>query len=289
MHQVLICAIAVFASGYALQRHSIRNLQTSLAPRQIKHLKQDSTFFHSEHRTPEGHPSDEILDWSRLAHVQIATDHHCVCSAVMVLASLHASRSPARRILFFEREWAREEGQVSDPYIAASRRLLRRAARRYGVELRPVDMSTRDDKEIIKSEWLTGLDAALTLDAPAIILNGTRLDSVLAESAVQTSSSTTIEHVLVKPYLHSLPSVSMLRNVSDDFVGLKWLADIAGLVFSDSTLPGPEYDIPFGVKVAARPANRQADWIWTKMYRDFSQQRLDVCGLGLESWHEYNG
>ncbi|GAM90298.1 hypothetical protein ANO11243_083410 [Dothideomycetidae sp. 11243] len=61
---------------------------------------------------------------------------------------------------------------------------------------------------------------------------------------------------------------------------------VAYVTFDDPRLPrGPEQDVPFSQRVAARPPNAVADGLWTGLYADFAQQRWDVCGLGLETWY----
>lgn len=82
----------------------------------------------------------ETLDWSRLGYVQMAREHSEVCGAVMLLADLHKMKSPAKKLLLFPRDWLKEE--KDDTYksdMATTRRLLRTAARRYGVSLIPME------------------------------------------------------------------------------------------------------------------------------------------------------
>ncbi|KAK5075632.1 hypothetical protein LTR16_008952, partial [Cryomyces antarcticus] len=84
------------------------------------------------------------IDWRTLAHVQLVASHAAVCGAIMLFGDLARQHSPARRVLLFPRSWAVEKrwavrGAVADPYLDTSRRLLRLAARRYGVVLQPVE------------------------------------------------------------------------------------------------------------------------------------------------------
>jgi hypothetical protein len=82
----------------------------------------------------------ETLDWSRLGYVQLVKAHNELCSAVMLLADVHRLRSPAKRLLVFPRAWLkRSEEDGYDPEMATTRRLLRTAARRYGVSLVPIE------------------------------------------------------------------------------------------------------------------------------------------------------
>ena len=62
-----------------------------------------------------------------------------MCSAIMLFAELHAQKSPATKVLMFPKAWAMEErGEILDPYLESSKRLMRAAARRYQVVLRPI-------------------------------------------------------------------------------------------------------------------------------------------------------
>ena len=74
---------------------------------------------------------------------------------------------------------------------------------------------------------------------------------------------------------------NMIAVMSSEPHGVKPEAYIR---FSDPRLPGPEYDVPWADKVAARPKNKDADWTWTKLYGEFAQMRMEICGLDLESW-----
>lgn len=82
----------------------------------------------------------ETLDWSRLGYVQIAKDHMELCSALMLLADVHRMKSPAKKILLFPRTWLATSGEDEyDAQMSTTRRLLRTAARRYGVSLIPME------------------------------------------------------------------------------------------------------------------------------------------------------
>jgi hypothetical protein len=82
----------------------------------------------------------ETLDWSRLGYVQLVREHGELCSAVMLLADLHRMKSPAKRLLLFPRLWLQKsDNDEYDADMTTSRRLLRTAARRYGVSLIPLE------------------------------------------------------------------------------------------------------------------------------------------------------
>ena len=64
------------------------------------------------------------------------------------------------------------------------------------------------------------------------------------------------------------------------------LASTAYIHISDPNLPGPEYDIPRGSFLAARPQEGQARKVWEFAYERFREDRMRVCGLDLEPWKD---
>lgn len=105
--------------------------------------------------------------------------------------------------------------------------------------------------------------------------NDTYLASLFPEPVLLASSSE--DRALIR-------SVGTLHDASEDFNQTAYLENVAYIRFSDPRLPGPEYDVPWSDKVAARPKNKDADWTWTKLYGEFAQMRMEICGLDLESW-----
>lgn len=111
----------------------------------------------------------------------------------MILADLHRLKSPARRILFFPVAWARDKQaakhDLHDPYLDITRRLLRRAARRYNVELHPItpwqEGGNEEDEAAYGEAVIWGLrdvQRALVLQSPGMINDAGPLDSLLAFS-----------------------------------------------------------------------------------------------------------
>lgn len=114
-----------------------------------------------------------------------------MCNAIMLFGELHRLKSPAKRVLLFPRAWALEKkadrGDASDPYLDTSRRLLKLAARRYRVELRPVGPVVEGTNEEAASSYslasvygLLDYERALVLSTPGLIMDAKPLDSVLA-------------------------------------------------------------------------------------------------------------
>lgn len=358
---VIVFTFVLFLSGYILQQQSVTGLQQALKPRipqppppqasdqhAAPELQSSSRLFAG--RLPSSGLSTNVvkdINWRRLAHVQLARNHHDVCNAIMVLADLHRMKSPARRVLLFPQHWATEEegsGKgvfFEDPFMASSRRLLRLAARRYAVELRPISpirekqADVEEDMYSLASAFaLTEFDRVLHVETPGMLLDATPLDALLAFSesapfsilqAADDGSEVHSEDVLLLepsdqvladlterlpqgssfndtllPSLFDSPkllspssddytlvrSVGSLHAADSDFNQTAYLSNLAYIRFSDPKLPGPEYDVPWSQKVAARPKHKDADWVWTKMYGQFSQRRMEVCGLDLETWRQ---
>jgi len=250
----------------------------------------------------------------------------------------------------FPQAWAADlapkKGDISDPFTMSTRRLLKLAARRYRVEIRPITTLLEGADEDKTSSYslaavysLADLDRALVLQAPGLILEAEALDQVLAYStstelavidenkdlglsgeeillirpardafaalrasemanatADMTADIRFFNHILPSPLVLNLEtdkeshhqlvrSISALRHVEHGFDPKEWLRTTSYLRFSDDKLPrGPEFDSPWDDKRAARPKNRDADWIWTDLYGRFAQERVEVCGLDLDIW-----
>ena len=339
---VIAFTFLLFFSGYILQQRTITGLQETLRPRlppppsilqvQDDHLSvQPSRLFGKEGKIAytnlhAAEPASAKVNWQRLAHIQLARNHHDVCNAIMILADLHRLKSPARRVLLFPQAWAQEKegkkGEISDPYLDTSRRLMRMAARRYGVELRPMMPADGEEAYSLASAYgQTDFDRVLSIETPGLLLDATPLDAVLAftepaalgmlhdtidgdgvhaedlllmtpDSNLSASNDTSLLASSPTPLLlaSSTPdqalvrSIGLLHDASRDFNSTAFLSGVAYLRFSDPKLPGPEYDVPWSDKLAARPRNKDADWMWTKLYGQFAQRRMEVCGLDLETW-----
>lgn len=146
--------MALFLSGYVLQQRYVHNLQAAIKPRLPKPLPPptpiapptlDAKWARPMGSRPEvdetyeQYIAGQTMDWSRLGYVQVVREHVELCSAVMLLSDLHRMKSPAKRILMFPRLWlATAEDEQYSPEMTTTRRLLRTAARRYGVTLMPM-------------------------------------------------------------------------------------------------------------------------------------------------------
>jgi hypothetical protein len=108
---------------------------------------------------------------------------------------------------------------------------------------------------------------------------------VLTTNAFQNLTS--ISSALHPAYLSSrniIASVGALHNASHP--NKTAFLETPYIRFIDTKLPGPEWEVDYARVVQARPKDKDADWLWTKMYGEFAGRRYDVCGLGLEVWRE---
>ena len=203
-----------------------------------------------------------------------------------------------------------------------TRRLLRRAARRYNVELRPIAATAGKDDAGLAGLWaLTDLERVMLLKTPGLVQDAEKLDAVLAyaKSAPMTllqqedSNVASEDLILATPAkeTHRVLSINAFQNITAISSALHpaylppshIIASIGALHdalhpnktafletpyirFDDPKLPGPEWEVEYARVVQARPKDKDADWLWTKMYGEFAGRRYDVCGLGLEVWRE---
>lgn len=164
---VFLFTLALFLSGYVLQQRYVHTLHAAIKPRLPKPLPPPVLVapptLDAKWARPGGGPAaiddppplpadahahyvaSQALDWSRLGYVQVVREHMELCSAVMLLADLARMKSPARRILLFPQRWLAAAADHTDddnttygPELATTRRLLRTAARRYGITLLPM-------------------------------------------------------------------------------------------------------------------------------------------------------
>ena len=75
-----------------------------------------------------------------------------------------------------------------------------------------------------------------------------------------------------------------LRDAVDGFNATIFKGATTYVRLSDPELPGPEYDVPYYLRVELRPENLEARGAWETLYERFRQRRMEVCGLDLEYW-----
>ncbi|KAF1344865.1 hypothetical protein BDV97DRAFT_402617 [Delphinella strobiligena] len=149
-------------------------------------------------------------------------------------------------------------------------------------------------------------DTSIGLEGGEILLLSPGKDTYAALRASEKASTATdldlLHHVLPPPYLLNSSSsssssslqisksISTLHDIppSTAFNATDFLATTSYILFSDPKLPkGPEYEVPYMDRVNARPKNKDADWVWTKLYGLFAMKRMEVCGLDLEVYRDW--
>lgn len=211
---VTLFTCLLFLSGYALQQQTLRELQQTIRPRiptrrdaasaAVQNSIAPSRLFAGSEGSKGRlayqaslRASDDAaatVDWKKLAHVQLVRTHQEVCNAIMIFSDLAQHKSPARRVLLFPQDWAIESAagssEVGDPYLITSIRLLRMAARRYAVELRPITPVKKrrtefeqDVYSLASAAALVDLDRVMSIEGPGTILDATRFDAMLAFTA----------------------------------------------------------------------------------------------------------
>lgn len=202
---VFLFTLALFLSGWVLQQRYVHSLQAAIKPRLPKPLPPpkviepptlDAKWARPMGERPEvdatyaQYIAGQTLDWSRLGYVQVVKEHLELCSAVMLLSDLARMKSPAKRILMFPKLWlATSEDDKYSPEMATARRLLRTAARRYGVTLIPMEPIVHGTDDTLPSSYslaslysLVDYERILYLQGPGVLLDASALDSLLAFS-----------------------------------------------------------------------------------------------------------
>ena len=82
--------------------------------------------------------------------------------------------------------------------------------------------------------------------------------------------------------VHVLARTSDLRFEDRDFSSKEFLEETSYVQFSDSTILGPEYDIPRSSISSAIPKDEQPKKAWKDVYERYREKRMDICGLDLE-------
>ena len=149
----------LFFSGYVLQQRTVASLQTAIKPRiQPPKIEPDPLKDLTSSRSAHGiygfgndalhsmqirfsRVQGAVLPWSKLAYVQVVRERSELCNSIMFFGELQRLKSPARRILVFPPDWASPTTAETDENTAVetTKRLLRLAARRFGVKLHPVE------------------------------------------------------------------------------------------------------------------------------------------------------
>lgn len=216
--------MALFFAGYILQQQTVHSLQDAIRPRlpspnanviqaSQQRLEQASRGSENVLSVKDGSAQATIakkhdlvdVKWDRLAYLRIVKSHKELCSAVMVFADLARSKSPAQRVLLFPQHWALENSATEtsaeeDPQLYTTRRLLKKAARRYRAVLVPMGtMQSSMDENLEKSYSMTPAfslrshDRIILLPSAGVMLGSMPMDSFLAFSDPSEGVSSIVE------------------------------------------------------------------------------------------------
>ena len=156
---IVLFTALLFLSGYVLQQRTVASLQTAIKPRiqppkiepdPLKGLvggkpAHDIYSFSGDAlqsvQTRFSRVQNVVFPWSKLAYVQPVREQSELCNSIMFFSDLQKLKSPARRILMFPRDWLLPTtvGDDQNSAIETTKRLLRLAAKQYGVKLHPIE------------------------------------------------------------------------------------------------------------------------------------------------------
>lgn len=330
--------LLLFLSGYVIQQRTVQGLQAAIRPRapspHVNALVPTAPDPRSKTSRPFGRLKDyaklqlnlkeqgKPFSWDRLAYAQVVREHLEVCNALILFAELHQSKSPVPKLLLFPAAWIAERDDMDQEW-ETTRRLLRKATRRYRVTLVPMDSSEIWEDPREKNLFiLKDYDRIITLPPPGLVINSLPLDTLLAYdrskdaiSAYSANDDLSLDKsmIMVRPTVRNaestplssipspfisnsdsdLPGPSVFSNIidlrtrhpeSDPFNATKFLTETAYVHISDPELPGPEYDFPYYKMVRRRPEDEDQGFLWEKMYSTYKDRRYGVCGLDLEVW-----
>lgn len=125
---VCIFTGVLFLSGLFLQQQTVRQFHAALAAQKAIHSA-----------SPTASPSSlaPIPTATGAAYAQLVVEHHDVCSSIMLFSELDRSRSRFDKILMYPKPW--DDVDRQDPRAGTTRELLKMAAERYNVILRPME------------------------------------------------------------------------------------------------------------------------------------------------------
>ncbi|MCJ1323853.1 hypothetical protein MMC10_000514 [Thelotrema lepadinum] len=177
----------LFLSGYILQQRTVRDIHA------ILHPPPDPSTIVAE--APEVSVPLLQIAWDRTAHVQLIQRLEDVCNAVIILAELSRQNSLAQRVILYPRQWEQKilQDQSQTRTMARHLRLLRRAAARYSISLRPSNMRLHDNLDDKTSHALASLfslvdfDMVLHLSPSGFVTNAVALDNLFSPSTNSSS------------------------------------------------------------------------------------------------------
>lgn len=244
----------------------------------------------------EQYMTGQNLDWSRLGYVQLVREHVELCSAVMLLSDLHRMKSPAKRILMFPRLWLQQTEEAKkekwNPELSTTWRLLKNAARRYNVQLIPmetivdgadgeivfhdesVNMQLTDKGALPSSYSLASLyslidyERIIYLQGPGVLLDASALDSLLAFSKSEPMAA----YPATPERTDLSTSLLLIRPSQENFQQLKRLRT-----------SNPTSDLDLFRKTFAAPNSLISEWSLSMGNVVYESQRLRDASDGFNA------
>ncbi|KAI9758748.1 MAG: hypothetical protein M4579_002851 [Chaenotheca gracillima] len=153
----------------------------------------------------------------------------------MLFAELQRQGSKARRVLLFPQHWSEDSDDssgskaadtASERQISTTRRLLRIAARRYNVVLRPLlldsteaqETNPQPDRDLLAMSHLTQYSQIISLLGPGLLLDSDPLDRLLSTPMPAKSTLQTIRPQEDSPS-HEIP-LFLLKPSRETFTAL---------------------------------------------------------------------
>ncbi|GAM36548.1 hypothetical protein TCE0_018f05716 [Talaromyces pinophilus] len=188
----ILCTFGIFIAGYALQQHSVRNIE-----RDFRSL--DSMQADYEHMTYDTNKEQSILDpetgeletWNQgnFAYLQLLSEPNpaSICSTIALYKKLVQGGSTIQdRLFMYPQEW--DLIMSTDPVVNKALAFLREASKQYKFWLLPIDMNlvieqgySLTDSKLLRIGELQFMayDSVLYLRTPGLLLDAQELDKMI--------------------------------------------------------------------------------------------------------------
>lgn len=188
----VLCTFGIFIAGYALQQHSVRNIE-----REFRSL--DSMQAEYEHMTYETTKEQSILDpetgeletWNQgsFAYLQLLSEPNpaSICSTIALYKKLVEGGSTIQdRLFLYPQEW--DLIMSTDAVVNKALSYLREASKDYKFWLLPIDMNlviqqgySLTDSKLLRIGELQFMayDSVLYLRSPGLLLDAQELDKMI--------------------------------------------------------------------------------------------------------------
>ncbi|KAH0565210.1 hypothetical protein GP486_001393 [Trichoglossum hirsutum] len=257
---VCIFTGVLFLSGLFLQQQTVRQFHAALATQKAIHSA-----------SPTASPSSlaPIPAATGAAYAQLVVEHHDVCSTIMLFSELDRSRSRFDKILMYPGPWGDVDRQ--DARSEKTKGLLKVAAERYNVILRPMEPIFGDP------------DDPISLNTHFFILqpNVTEFARRAEDPAFFNRNNHGHFRIQTAVYREDIKAFD-----SRDLPRSSAAATISNATYVTINSPPPEHHLTRSELLAHKSAPPQGETrnVWEGLYERYKNERMEVCGLGLETW-----